>query len=303
MMWAARGRAQGPVRDVPIVISGAGCAGYGRAMRHAPLLATAALAATCLAPAPAVAQGIDTEDVVRAELRPGWRTGAGTQMAALHIRLAPDWMTYWRKPGIAGIAPRFDWSDSSNLAHAEPHWPRPEVFDQEGYRSIGYGGELVLPLEITPQGRGPIEARLTLDIGVCREICIPVTLELAAPMPELERPDPLIEAALARRPVDAAAGQVGDHACEIVPGDDALNVTARIDMPVLEGTEVAVFEYRDEAVALSESVTRREGGRLVAQAKARSLGGRPAALERSDLRITVLGASDAVEIQGCPRGD
>ena len=45
-----------------------------------------------------------------AEIRPGWQTGAGTRMVALHLRLAPEWKTYWRSPGEAGIPPEFDWS-------------------------------------------------------------------------------------------------------------------------------------------------------------------------------------------------
>ena len=274
-------------------------------MIRIPLLTCSALAlcAPLLAPQPAAGQGIHTEDVVSAELRPGWRTDSGTQMAALHIALAPDWMTYWRKPGIAGIAPRFDWSGSRNLAAVQVHWPRPRVFDQQGYRSIGYDGTLVLPLEITPDADGPISARLSVDIGVCREICIPITLDLAAEMPDMGVADPMIEAALARQPVDAAAGDVTDHACEVSPGENTLEVAARIEMPALDGEEVAVFEYGDARITMSESVTRREGDRLFAHASARALGGAPAALDRSDLRITVLGETRAVEIEGCPQGE
>ncbi len=273
-------------------------------MIRTPLLTCAALAlcAPLLAPEPAAGQGIRAEDVVTAELRPGWRTGSGTQMAALHIELAPDWMTYWRKPGIAGIAPRFDWSGSRNLAAAQVHWPRPRIFDQQGYRSIGYDGTLVLPLEITPQADGPISARLSVAIGVCREICIPLTLEVEAEMPDMDVADPMIEAALARQPVDAEAGEVTDHACEISAGEDALEVAASIEMPALDGEEIAVFEYGDSRVAMSESVTRREGDRLFARSTARTMGGAPSALDRSDLRITVLGDTSAVEIEGCPRG-
>lgn len=57
-------------------------------------LLSAALAAG-LAPGIAGAQGLP-ENILSAELREGWRTPSGTQMAALHLTLAPGWKTYWQ---------------------------------------------------------------------------------------------------------------------------------------------------------------------------------------------------------------
>ena len=53
-------------------------------------------------------------------------------MAAVEIRLAPGWHTYWRVPGEAGIPPRFDWSGSQNLAAVAYEWPRPEIIVSYG---------------------------------------------------------------------------------------------------------------------------------------------------------------------------
>ena len=71
-------------------------------------------------------------DIVAAEIRPGWRTEQGTIMAALHLRLARDWITYWRHPGESGIAPRLDLSGSGNLAGARLHWPALALVYQGG---------------------------------------------------------------------------------------------------------------------------------------------------------------------------
>jgi DsbC/DsbD-like thiol-disulfide interchange protein len=47
----------------------------------------------------------------------------GALEAGIEIRLAPGWKTYWRYPGDSGIPPRFDWSNSRNVAGATVAFP------------------------------------------------------------------------------------------------------------------------------------------------------------------------------------
>ena len=262
-------------------------------------LGAALLAGLSLTPGPA--RGFDLSQVLEAELRPGWRTAEGTHMAALHLRLADGWKTYWRAPGDAGIPPRFDWSGSRNVAAVRTHWPRPMVFETLGQRSIGYDVELVLPLEFTLRdASAPAEVSARLDLGVCETICVPASLTLTGSLPAGGAPDPRIETALAARPQQASALGLTAAACRIDPTADGLRLTARLDMPALGGAEVTVFELSDDAVWISEAVSRREGGRLTAEADLVSMSGAPFALDRSDLRITVLGDGHAAELRGCP---
>lgn len=265
-------------------------------------LAVAVLAAT-MAAAPAQAQGFRVADVVQAEVRPGWRTETGTHMAALHLRLADGWMTYWRVPGESGIPPRFDWTGSRNVAGARMHWPRPEVFDNSGVRTLGFAGELVLPIEFALDDPGA-PARLTavVDLGVCETVCIPVTLTVAAVLPAAGAGDPRIDAALADRPEPAAALGLRSAACAVDPVADGVRVTARLDLPRLGGAEVAVFELPDDSIWISRVASGREGGVLTASAEMMAANGLPFALDRSALRITVLGDGRAAELNGCPAG-
>ena len=104
----------------------------------------------------------------------GWVEPDGTRIAALEITLAEGWHTYWRAPGDAGIPPSFNWQGSRNLASATPAWPRPTVYSQNGMRSIIYTGRLVLPISLTPKTSDkPIRVKGTVDIGVCKDICVP----------------------------------------------------------------------------------------------------------------------------------
>jgi hypothetical protein len=63
-----------------------------------------------------------------------------------------------------------------------------------------------------------------------------------------------------------------------------------------------VIESADPGLWLSEAASSRDGGTLVAVAEALARDGRPPAVDRSELRITVLGDGRAVDIRGCQAG-
>lgn len=266
------------------------------------LPAFAALVAAVLSGHPAaVAADQIPSPVLRAELVDGWQTQAGTEMAALRLVLAPGWKTYWRAPGEAGIPPRFDWSGSGNIAAVAFHWPRPEIFDLNGMRTFGYHDGLVLPIEFTPRDRTqPVHVRADVELGVCDEICVPVSLALRADLSPGGAPVAAIRQALADAPEPARAAGLSAARCEAEPIRDGLRLTSRLTMPPLGPDEVAVFELPDQTVWISPADTERAGGELRATADLVPATARPFALNRADIRITVFGGSGrVVELQGC----
>lgn len=281
--------------------------------RTLPAAALAVLAALPFAaPAAAQVQGprapmsaLQPGHLVHAELLPGWETPQGTRMAALHLQLAPGWKTYWRIPGEAGIAPRFDWSGSQNLGGVRIHWPRPEVFDQGGFRSIGYHGELVLPLELTPQRAGrPIVLAGEISIGVCDEICVPVDLAVQAAMRGAGGRDGRIAGALSTvaRPA-REGGMNGALRCGVAPSARGFDVTLRATLPRLGAEELMVLELPGTRLWVGESRTWREGGELVAQARVRAPRGEVATLDRGQVAVTFLGGAQMFEHAGCTAAD
>lgn len=235
---------------------------------------------------------------VTAELRPGWRLPNGDHMAALHLTLAPGWKTYWRAPGDAGIPPVFDWSASDNVSDVAALWPTPHVFRQSGARSVGYKGELVLPLRVAATG-GPVTLEANMLIGVCSDICVPQELHVRAMLPDSSSVDPVIAAALAEAPFTASEANVGKVQCSTSPAKGGMVLRTEIDMPSAGGQEELVVEVGQPEIWASEPKTRREGGKLVSKTKLMHMEGKPFALDRSKLRITVLGAQHAVDIHGC----
>ena len=258
------------------------------------------MAATALLAASASAQTLP-DVVAEADVLPGWRTEDGTHMAGLRIRMAPGWKTYWRAPGDAGIPPQFGWAGSENIGAVRISWPVPEVFEQNGMRSIGYSGQVILPMEVTPQAKGaPITLSARIDIGVCEVVCIPMTLDVAQILPpDSLRPDPAIRAALADRPLTRGEAGVTGVECRIEPIDDGLRLTARIEMPRMGYGEAAVIELTDRPVWVAETETRRDGAGLYAVTDLVPEEAQPFVLNRSALRFTVLSNGGAVDIRGC----
>lgn len=130
--------------------------------------------------------------------------------AGIAFSIEPGWKTYWRYPGDSGVPPRFDFGGSHNVADVTVKWPAPEIFDDgAGGRAIGYSGEVVLPLHVTPSERSkPVRLRLELDYAVCEKLCVPARASLqldltAAP----SAADNEIAAAEAKTPRAAKLGE------------------------------------------------------------------------------------------------
>lgn len=240
------------------------------------------------------------EPTAEVELLPGWRMANGHHMAAIEIRLLPGWKTYWRRPGDAGIPPDFDWSGSRNVAELRVHWPAPDVFHQAGLRSVGYHDGVVLPVEVVPaRTDAPMRLSLYAELGICRDICVPVSARADTDLPPGgARDDARIRAALADRPLTAreAGARIG---CDVALTGDGAILTTRIAVPPLGGSEEVVHEPADPALWISDPDSRRDSDTLVSRARIEAPPGAPLLLDRSTLVTTVLGRDGAVEMRGC----
>ena len=252
---------------------------------------------------PGAAQTVP-EDVLTAELVPGWTEPGGRQVVALHLKLAPGWKTYWRHPGDAGIPPVFDWQGSGNLAGLDLSWPHPTVFDIDGVRTIGYKSEVWLPIALEPRDPSrPVSLKGRAALGVCREVCLPIEVGFAAELPPGAAPGPAapaIRAALASVP-QGGAGRAR-ATCEVAPIPDGLKLTARIAVAAQGGEELVFLEPDRADLWVSPSEVSRAGNTLTASAELVPPDGKPFALDRSSIGFTVLGETGSVEVKGCSPG-
>jgi DsbC/DsbD-like thiol-disulfide interchange protein len=132
--------------------------------------------------------------------------------AGIEIRLDPGWKTYWRYPGDSGVPPTIDFAGSENVKSVSTLWPAPERFaDGAGGYSIGYHGDVVLPLQITPNdATKPSSLRVKLGYAVCGKLCVPAEAELTLTLSgKPGAQEPALAAAEARVPRRVALGERG----------------------------------------------------------------------------------------------
>lgn len=144
--------------------------------------ASAALLVMVVAPhaQPAQQAGVATPWVelhaARARLVAGPAASPGSYLAGLEVIMDDGWKTYWRMPGDSGVPPSFDWAGSTNLASAKVLYPAPKRMAEAGGEVLGYKQSVLLPIEVKPQDPArPVAMKLGVELGICREICIPAT--------------------------------------------------------------------------------------------------------------------------------
>jgi len=256
-------------------------------------------ALTALTALPVQAQFVSADEVVQVSLLPGYRLDGNRHMAAIRIRLAPGWKTYWRAPGEGGVPTVLRLTQAEGVSGMAIHWPRPQVFFANGLRAIGYEGDVILPLEFALDNDGVASIAGQLDLGVCQEVRMPISVNLSGVLPQTTTRDGAIAAALADRPLTASEAGAGAVTCAIEPIADGLRVTVRAQVPDAGNDETLVVEHRDPMIWVSEAASQRDGGWITGVADVVPADSGPFAMNRSDLRITVIGSRMAVELNRC----
>jgi DsbC/DsbD-like thiol-disulfide interchange protein len=174
-------------------------------------------------------------------------------------------------------------------------FPVPGVSVINGIRTIGYKDAVTLPIRFrTVDPSMPITLRGEVEIGVCKEICVPVTLEFQAKLPAKGVASAHLKKTIADQPKRGGA-----MSCTISPIADGLRLVATADVPAMGANEVVVIEASEAGVWVSSAVTIRSGGQISAEVEMVPPSAQPFALARSNVRMTVLAGGRAVEMIGC----
>ena len=218
--------------------------------------------------------------------------------AALELELAPGWKTYWRSPGDAGIPPAFDFAGSTNLKAVTIGYPPPERVD-DGYAvSNVYAGRIVLPLTVEPLEAGkPVALTMKVDLGVCEEVCIPVTLETAVslvPGNEDGEAADLLAAAVRALPAPPLAGIFDITGLRRAGGDDDEPVFEfRATVPDPSRTEVFIEGPADWYPDVPKPVSG-EGNAVTYRVSFDRLGAKTP-IAKAGIRFTVVSGGRAIE--------
>jgi DsbC/DsbD-like thiol-disulfide interchange protein len=240
--------------------------------------------------------------VLDASLNPG---DATVLRAGIQIRLDPGWDTYWRYPGDSGVPPTFDFTGSENVKSVIVQWPAPQRFlDGAGGHSIGYFGQVLLPLRVIPNDAAqPATLRLKADYAVCADLCIPakanLALALSGGIGANEQALLAAEARVPRRVALGAGGALAIRAIHRVPGP----VHDRVDVEIVARAGMAVDLFVEGPTA-EWSLPLPEPSRAMAAALSATrrfsfdLDGLPpgANAKSASLRFTVVSPNDAIEV-------
>jgi thiol:disulfide interchange protein DsbD len=105
----------------------------------------------------------------------------------LLLHMVPNWHTYWKFPGDAGIPTEIKWKLPEGWKAGEIQWPIPLKLDEPGDIQIyGYHDEVLLMQEITPPASlKDSSVQLAADTNwlVCEKICIPGNANLKLDLP------------------------------------------------------------------------------------------------------------------------
>ena len=260
-----------------------------------------ALALSTILAGPASTQSLFStgQSFVTAELIPGAPEEGGTRMIGLDLLLEPEWKTYWRSPGEAGIPPTIDWSESENLAEVEIMWPAPEVFQSFGMTTIGYEDHVTLPVRITPvDPTRPVDLNVTMDLGVCRDICVFEQTSLQQSIPaNFSQGVDRVEAALAQVPAAASSMGMERAVCAIrgAGKDRAFSAQLTFDHEVSDPT---VLLEGPDGIWFHSAQTTGDGSQVDVEATLSILFD-DAWISRKDVRMTILADGMAADIQGC----
>ena len=235
------------------------------------------------------------EDVFDVQFRPGWRADDGTHIAGLAIRMKPGWKTYWRHPGDVGVPPHINWHNSRNIASVKVLWPTPKVSYKYGLRSIGYYDEVVFPLVITPLNTQDPVLNVEFSFGICKDICIPETVEFSQTLNANTPLDSSIKAAIAQQPERRTQAMQ----CRFEHTEGALKVSVSFEQSEGQSIDEVAIELADSSIWVSTPLVERAGDKVIATSQVILPETKGFAIARNEVTATYLNGAASVEYIGC----
>lgn len=108
----------------------------------------------------------------------------------LKIHHHEKYHTYWKSPGIAGVATEIEWDLPEGFKAGEIHWPTPEKSFMAKYPVHGYERDIVLLVEIQAPAvikEARVDLKGTATWMACADGCYPGKVELGLVLPVSEK--------------------------------------------------------------------------------------------------------------------
>ena len=197
-------------------------------MRHIGFLLAACF---CLAVSTARAAHTQVQLLLSADTaRPG-----DTIWAGVDLKMEPEWHTYWKNPGEAGMATKIEWQLPPGVTAGEIQWPLPEKLPPAEVTTYGYNDEvtLIVPLTLaTNLPAGSLALKAHVSWLECKEACIPGSGDAEATLNVASEP---------KVSADAAAIELWKKRLPFPPAH--LAVDASWEKPLTEDTRPLILKW------------------------------------------------------------
>ncbi|HLP08937.1 MAG TPA: protein-disulfide reductase DsbD domain-containing protein, partial [Opitutaceae bacterium] len=110
-----------------------------------------------------------------------------TTTVALRLVHDEHWHTYWKNPGEAGLPTTLSWTLPPGFSAGPIQWPAPQITDTGGVLTYGYGGDLLLLVDIAVSADARAGENVVLAAKtewlMCKESCIPGEAQVSLTLP------------------------------------------------------------------------------------------------------------------------
>jgi thiol:disulfide interchange protein len=186
----------------------------------------------------------------------------------LLLRMVPNWHTYWKFPGDAGIPTDVKWNLPPGWKVGEIQWPIPIILKEPGDIQIyGYHDEVLLLQDVTPPAAlTGATVKLAADANwlVCEKICIPGSAKLQIELPVASQNSPANDELFARYRRALPQNWPGENVARASWKRNGAEVQLSVESAALANYPVAeFFPLPDGNVVVGHPKTERgAGGRI-----------------------------------------
>lgn len=170
---------------------------------------------------------------------------------ALHLTIQPGWHTYWKNPGMTGMACNIQWQLSDGLEVSQVLWPTPKRYEEGELYYFGYEKEAILLVEMMPTKAlnanegAPLSIQANVEWIACNaETCLPGEGSQSITIPVSSKEPKIVDAEIALFNLARHSMPRGDwkmRAVEIEPNLVALTVIPPAQLESWDGLMADFF--------------------------------------------------------------
>ena len=233
-----------------------------------------------------------------------WETVNGNHQYGLFINLSHEWKTYWKNPGDSGFTPEFQISRSENLAKIELIWPTPDIFLENDSQIYGFKKKLVLPILIYPKLIDvPTHFELKVNLGFCKDICIPKTFYFKSKTTQntTNEQDSEILESLRKVPINLPSLKKY-ISCTIVKDGKKLALVSRLNTEFFKGDKSVkdmIFQYKGSDIWFTDKVSKLGEKADVFKTTINQINNQSMLIDRSKIELILLTKEGGFTFNGC----